>query len=352
MHVLCTGGGTAGHVVPLKPVIAEMLARGHAVTYVGSRSGFEAELLQDVAVPYFGVAVGKLRRYLSLENVLDFGRVGLGVLQAWWLLRRLRPDVVCSKGGYVSVPVVAAAGLLRIPVLVHESDLTPGLANRLAMRVAQTVCVSFEETQLPAFEGRVRHAGLPVRSELLTGSASAGRERVGCGDRPLLLITGGSLGALALNAAVERALPRLLERFFVLHITGAGKGLAFDHPHYRQYEFVSDGWGDLLAAADLVVSRAGATTLFELLALRKPHLLVPLPATHSRGDQLENAAVAERAGYSVVRQESDLSGDALADAVLALAAQREQLLTRLAAFQTPAAAAILVDELERLAADP
>ena len=348
-HVVCTGGGTAGHVVPLKPVIVELLARGHRVTFVGSRGTLEADLVRDLDIPYAGVATGKLRRYLSLENVVDAFRVVVGICQAVLLLRRLAPDVVCSKGGYVSVPVVLAAGLLRIPVLAHESDLTPGLANRLALKVARTVCVSFAETRITNFAGRVVHTGSPVRDELLNGSAAAGRERLGADDASILLITGGSLGAAALNDAVAAAAPRLVERFFVVHVTGAGKRSAFEHPRYRQFEFVGPDWGDLLAAADFVVSRAGATTLFELLALGKPSLLVPLPATHSRGDQLENADIIGAAGYALVCREADLIARGLAAAVDVLERAAPALEKALATFEAPHATDALVREVLALA---
>lgn len=347
-HVLCTGGGSAGHVIPLTPVIDALLAAGHDVSFIGSKSGLEADLLAGMPIAYHGISVGKLRRYPSVQNGLDVFRVIAGIVQAWGLLRDIRPDVVCSKGGYVSVPVVVAAWLLRIPVLAHESDLTPGLANRLAMKVASTVCVSFAETTLSGFGGRVQHTGSPVRAELLRGNAAAGRAQLGVQSLPILVITGGSLGAAKLNALVEAALPRLVERYYVVHVTGVGKGNVFDHARYRQFEYVADGWGDLLAAADLVVTRAGATTLFELLALAKPNLLIPLPADQSRGDQLENAALAESKGFSLVRQEYSLDGDSFADAVDALANRSKEFRHRIEAFESPDAVQRIVEETLRL----
>ncbi|MGA0839895.1 MAG: UDP-N-acetylglucosamine--N-acetylmuramyl-(pentapeptide) pyrophosphoryl-undecaprenol N-acetylglucosamine transferase [Pseudomonadales bacterium] len=348
-HLVCTGGGTAGHVLPALPVMERALAAGWQVTFVGSRSGFEERLLAGLPVRYAGVTTGKLRRYLASENLVDAFRVLVGMVQALLLLRRLRPDVVFSKGGFVSFPVVFAAGCLRIPVLAHESDLSPGLANRMALPFVSTLAVTFPGTHLADFRGRQVVAGSPLRPLLRSGQAARGRAWLGVpADRPLLLVTGGSLGADRLNRALIAALPELLPQFAVIHVCGPGKRSEVDLPGYRAFEFVRDEWGDVLAAADLVVSRAGANTLFELLALRKPALLVPLSARASRGDQLENAAWAVAAGYCRSMQDDGLDGAALAAAVGAAWSARVSLTAALATFEAPDAAAVLWSELERL----
>jgi UDP-N-acetylglucosamine--N-acetylmuramyl-(pentapeptide) pyrophosphoryl-undecaprenol N-acetylglucosamine transferase len=348
-HLLCTGGGTAGHVLPAVPVMQRALASGWRVTFVGSRSGLEQRLLGDLPVRYLGITTGKLRRYIAWENLVDAFRVGIGMCQALLLLWRLRPDVVFSKGGFVSFPVVFAAGCLRIPVLAHESDLSPGLANRLALPFVRTLAFTFPGSRVPGFRGRQVVAGSPLRPALRLGDAARGRAWLGVtAQRPVLLVTGGSLGADRLNRAVIEALPRLLPQFTVVHVCGPGKRTDIDAPGYIALEFVRDEWGDVLAAADLVVSRAGANTLFELLALRKPALLVPLSARASRGDQLENAAWAVAAGYCQSQADDGLDGASLFAAVDAAWSARAALSAALASFKAPDAVAVLWSELERL----
>jgi UDP-N-acetylglucosamine--N-acetylmuramyl-(pentapeptide) pyrophosphoryl-undecaprenol N-acetylglucosamine transferase len=350
-HLLCTGGGTAGHVLPAIPVIERARADGARISFVGSRSGLEARLLADQDLDYHGIASGKLRRYLSRENLADVFRVVAGVWQAWRLLGRLGPDVVFSKGGFVSFPVVFAAWLRRIPVVAHESDLTPGLANRLAQPFLRTLCVTFPETRASRLRGRQVFTGTPLRPALLAGDAGRGRALVDApAERPLLLITGGSLGADAINRAVRDALPELLEAFVVVHVCGPGKLADLARPGYHQFEYVTDDWGDLLAAADLVVSRAGANTLFELLALGKPALLIPLSPRVSRGDQVENAEYACLRGYARVLSEDALSAATLVTAVRDTHADREELRRQLAEFKPGDAAAAIYAELREAAA--
>ena len=346
-HLLCTGGGTAGHVLPTLPVIERVLAQGGQVSYIGSRSGLEKRLLQGVDLSYFGISSGKLRRYFSWSNVTDLFRIVAGVFQALLLLRQLRPDVVFSKGGFVSFPVVLAAWLLRIPTVAHESDISPGLANRMAMPFLHTLCLNFDATRAGSFRGHPLLTGTPLRADLLAGDRERGRRLLGVATgRPVLLVTGGSLGADAINETLRAALPKLLERFEVVHVCGPGKAVAVQREGYHQYEYVTQEWGDLLAAADLVVSRAGANTLYELLALGKPSLLIPLSLRVSRGDQIENAAYAQAQGFGSVLAEDDLNPENLLDAVSS--AWRELPFTRerLANFRPLDAATLIVDALE------
>jgi UDP-N-acetylglucosamine--N-acetylmuramyl-(pentapeptide) pyrophosphoryl-undecaprenol N-acetylglucosamine transferase len=269
------------------------------------------------------------------------------------LLRRLRPDVIFSKGGFVSFPVVLAAGLRRIPVVAHESDLTPGLANRLAMPFVKTLCINFSATPIGRFRGRVVHTGTPVRDALTNGDAAHGRQIVEAEkDDLILLVTGGSLGADALNEAVREALPELTAKYLVVHVCGPGKLCAEVNARYRQFEYVSDGWGDILAAADLVVSRAGANTLYELLALRKANLLVPLSRAASRGDQIENAIYAAGLGYSRVLDEEALTGRSLVAEIAALSAELNQVRERLASFALLDSVALISAELDRYLSTP
>ncbi|MCB1686063.1 MAG: UDP-N-acetylglucosamine--N-acetylmuramyl-(pentapeptide) pyrophosphoryl-undecaprenol N-acetylglucosamine transferase, partial [Pseudomonadales bacterium] len=314
--------------------IQALLAEGHRVSFVGSRSGLEAQLLGDLPIAYHGIAAGKLRRYLSFENFLDAFKVLFGILEALVLLKRLKADVVFSKGGFVSFPLVLAAGLWRIPVVAHESDLTPGLANRLALPFVHSLCVNFPDTKPARFAGRLICTGTPVRQALLNGSPERGRALLGVdAGRRILLVTGGSLGADRLNAVVRAALPQLLPEADVVLVCGPGKLSGIERTGFHEFEFVSDAWGDLLACADLVVSRAGANTLYELLCLGKPNILVPLSRKASRGDQIENAAYARRQGFSRVLQEEDLAPQPLV--ALVIDALEETHSGRMAGFQPP-----------------
>ena len=352
-RAVVTGGGSAGHVIPALPVIEALQAKGWEVSFIGSDSGLEERLVTPLGTPFFSVRTGKLRRYFSLANLTDAMRIPIGILQAFAILGRVRPHVVFSKGGFVAFPVVFAAWLRRIPVVAHESDLTPGLANRLSLPFVATLCVSFEGTR--ASTRRVVHSGTPIRDALLNGDTDRGFEAAGLpGDRPMLVVVGGSLGAQRLNEVTRAALRGLTETFEVLHVCGAGH-LDPDlenTPGYVQREFVSDGWGDILAAASVVVSRSGANALHELLTLGKPNLLVPLPTTASRGDQIENAAYAAEHGYSTVLPEADLKPETLVATTRDVLGTLEAWRTRLAQFRAPDATALIVAELETAARSP
>jgi UDP-N-acetylglucosamine--N-acetylmuramyl-(pentapeptide) pyrophosphoryl-undecaprenol N-acetylglucosamine transferase len=353
MHVLVVGGGTAGHVVPALPVIARFLAAGDEVTFVGTKSGLEESLIEGSGATFVGIAAGKLRRYLSFENLTDLFRIAAGIWQAWRILGRVRPNVVFSKGGFVAFPVAVAAWLRGVPVVAHESDLTAGLANRLCEPFVVTMCTSFSETTFARFKGRVVHTGSPLRPELLEGDGSAGRAALDfADDKPILLVTGGSLGAEALNRSVRDALADLTADYNVVHVCGAGKLSDDAAPGYRQFEFVGDGWGDIISAADVVVSRAGANALFELLALKKTCLLIPLPAKASRGDQIDNARHMADRGLVHVLPEQSLAPGALARALGALRQDEAAIQARLAEFDLPDAVALLCQEIRAASRAP
>jgi UDP-N-acetylglucosamine--N-acetylmuramyl-(pentapeptide) pyrophosphoryl-undecaprenol N-acetylglucosamine transferase len=353
-RLVFTGGGSAGHVIPALPVLDALRDEGHDVHWIGSRKGLERALLEGRGVPYGAVTTGKLRRYLSVQNLIDALRVPFGVLEALVLLLRLRPALVFSKGGFVAVPVVLAAAVLRIPVVLHESDRTPGLANRICAPFARTVLATFPDTAFRPRRGqRQVVTGAPVRPELLAGDRARGLAFAGFdGHRPVLLVMGGSLGAEALNGVVRDALPELLRSRNVVHLCGRGRtdpslqGVG----GYRQFEFVGPELGDLLAAADTVVSRAGATALLELLALRLPHLLVPLPRTASRGDQLENATWSAGAGFSRVVHEADLDPRRLLAELRALDDERGERRAAMAAFDAAGATERVLAELRQVLA--
>ena len=313
-----TGGGTAGHVTPNLALIPGLKSSGFDIHYVGTRNGMERGLIEKSGLPikYHCINAGKLRRYFDFKNFTDLFRITLGFFQSLCLLIKLRPALVFSKGGFVSCPVVWAAWLCRAPVIIHESDITPGLANRLSMPFVKKICFSFPETEarLPASK-RVM-TGLPVREELFCGDAARGRELCGFEEgKPVILVIGGSLGANAVNEAVRGALDKLLVDFNVCHICGKGNRAPGSRAGYRQFEYVSAELPDLFAAADMAISRAGATTLFELLALRKPALLIPLGTAASRGDQILNAESFEKSGYCKVLSQDGLTGAVLAESV-------------------------------------
>ena len=294
--------------------------------YIGTHSGIERQLIGD-SIPYYPISAGKLRRYFDWKNFTDPFRVLKGVFDSLRILRRHRPDIIFSKGGFVSLPVAAAARFLRIPVVLHESDFTPGLANRLALPFATHLCVTFPETleHLPP-KSKASVTGNPIRRSLLNGDPTKARELCGFDqEKPVILVMGGSLGAAKINEAVRACLPMLLAEFQIAHICGKGNTQPELAAHgYRQFEYVGRELPHLFALADLAISRAGANALFELLALNKPHLLIPLSQSASRGDQVLNARSFARQGFSAVLEEEQLTGASLLSAVQELWRNREQ----------------------------
>jgi UDP-N-acetylglucosamine--N-acetylmuramyl-(pentapeptide) pyrophosphoryl-undecaprenol N-acetylglucosamine transferase len=339
-RILLTGGGSAGHVTPNLALIDALTAEGWEVHYAGSADGIERRLVEGKVSAYHVVPVGKLRRYFSWENARDLFRVMHGLWVGWRIVGRLRPRVIFSKGGFVSVPAVVGGALRGIPVLAHESDFSPGLATRLVAPFVTTVCTTFRETCVPRAR-QLRFVGSPLRPALWAGDRTRGLTFLGfSGKRPVLLVVGGSLGATALNAALRSRLAALTARYDIVHLCGAGKeDPALEGPAYRQFAYLDDAYGDVLAAADRVVSRAGANGLFELLALRKISLLVPLGRGASRGDQLENSAWATAQGYALTVNEAALEGEGLDQALAALDAQAPTLAEALGRFEVPDALA-------------
>ena len=390
--IVLTGGGTAGHVTPNIALLPFLKKAGYEVVYIGSVNGIERELIQDCGIRYVGVPTGKLRRYFDLKNFTDPFRVVGGFLKARSFLKKYRPDVVFSKGGFVSVPVVRAAAALKIPCVIHESDMTPGLANKLCFKAASKVCCNFPETVEKLPKGKAVLTGTPIRGDLFTGSREEGLRLCGFADpaaetaentgaqiacagnapaenatavysaaqgagagitpeenasmesaqkpgagnasKPVLMIMGGSQGALSVNEAVRRHLDELLPDFNIVHLCGAGKydaskeGIA----GYKQFEYVKEDLKHLFAAADVIVSRAGANAIFEILALQKPNLLIPL-SIGTRGDQILNARSFEAQGFSEVLVESEEEGildKKLVSTIRSLYQNRDKYMTAMA----------------------
>ena len=324
--ILLTGGGTAGHVTPNLALLPSLREEGFEIRYIGSYTGIERSLMEAEGVHYDGISTGKLRRYHSMKNLTDPFRVIHGFRQAKQLIREYQPDIVFSKGGFVAVPVVLAAGRRHIPVIIHESDMTPGLANKICMDSATKVCCNFPETMKLLPPEKAVLSGSPIRAELLAGSREAGFAFTGLKpDKPVLLMMGGSTGSRAVNAALRAALPELLPDFHIVHLCGKGNlDESLVQPGYVQYEYISAELKDLFAIADVVLSRAGANAICELLALKKPNLLVPLPAAVSRGDQILNAKSFADQGFSRVLNEEDITTEKLTAELRGLYENREK----------------------------
>lgn len=317
-RIILTGGGTAGHVTPNIALIPKLKELGYDIQYIGSYEGIEKELIEPFGIPYHGISSGKLRRYFSVQNFTDPFRVIKGFGEARKLIKDLKPDVIFSKGGFVSVPVVLAGKKCKVPVIIHESDMTPGLANKIAIPSASKVCCNFPETLENLPKGKAVLTGSPIRQELLSGNKIAAMDMCGfTADKPVILVIGGSLGSVIVNNAVREALPELLNHFQIIHLCGKGKTdeSLKNTKGYCQFEYIKNELRDIFALADIVISRAGANAICELLALRKPNLLIPLSAKASRGDQILNARSFERQGFSLVIEEEELSKDSLLQAV-------------------------------------
>lgn len=328
-RIVLTGGGTAGHVTPNMALIPELTRQGYDIQYIGSHEGIEQKLIADLGIPYYGISSGKLRRYIDLKNLSDPFKVVKGLHEARSLMKKLKPDVVFSKGGFVSVPVVLAAKSRGIPCVIHESDMTPGLANKICIPCAKRVCTNFPETMEHIPSHKAVLTGSPIREELFHGSREKGLAFCGFNqNKPVILIIGGSLGAAAVNQAVREVLPQLLKSFQVIHLCGRDKlDTSLEGTEgYVQYEYIKDELCDLMAAADVVISRAGANAICEILALRKPNILIPLSAQASRGDQILNAASFEKSGYSIVIQEADVTNEGLLKAVNDVYEHRESFI--------------------------
>ena len=307
--IILTGGGTAGHITPNIALVPGLKQAGFEIYYIGLLGGMEEKLVEKLDVTFYGISGGKMRRYIDIKNVTDLFKISKGFFQAKALIKKLRPDVVFSKGGFVSTPVVWAARSLGVPVVSHESDMTIGLANKLAMPFVKKICYNFPETKASIPENKGVHTGLPIRSELLLGIRARGLSECGFNSsKPVIVAIGGSQGSQFINNLLRTSLDGLLNNFQVCHLCGKGNlDEKFDNREgYRQFEYVNEKLPDIIAMADVVVTRGGATSLFELLALKKPHVIIPYSLKASRGDQIINAASFKKQGFSEVLPEDEL----------------------------------------------
>ncbi|WP_430787933.1 undecaprenyldiphospho-muramoylpentapeptide beta-N-acetylglucosaminyltransferase [Virgibacillus flavescens] len=335
--ILFTGGGTAGHVIVNLAVIPIFQREGWEINYIGSKDGIERKLIEELdGVSYHPISTGKLRRYMSKENIKDPFKVMKGTMQAWRIIGKAKPSVIFSKGGFVSVPVVLAAKLRRIPVVIHESDFTPGLANKIAIPFVKKVLATFPETMNYLPEQKAEYVGAVVRDELFQGSKEKGMAFCDfTTTKPVLLIMGGSGGSKKINDSVRNSLDKLLNEFQIIHVCGIGKtDPTFNRPGYTQFEYVNEELKDLFAATDFVLSRAGSNAIFEFLSLRIPMLLVPLSKGSSRGDQIINAKSFTEKRYARVLEEESLTENTLVEELLQLKEYGAIMKTNMESYQS------------------
>lgn len=327
--IIMTGGGTAGHVTPNLALVPSLQEEGFEIKYIGSKDGIEKEIITSNNIPYYGISSGKLRRYFDIKNFTDPFKVIKGIHEARKILSKEKPDVIFSKGGFVTVPVVIAASMKKIPVIAHESDITPGLANKLASPFCDKLCVTFRESLQFVKNNKGVLTGSPIRKEILSGSKLKGKEICGFkNDKDIILIMGGSLGSKVINDNIRKNIDNILKDNNIIHICGKGN---IDESlkkldGYKQFEYVSDELKDLMQSADYIISRAGANSIFEFLALKKPTLLIPLSKNASRGDQILNANSFKKEGFSLVMQEEELQEKGILDGIKMLKESKQDLI--------------------------
>ncbi len=319
MTIVFTGGGTVGHVSVNLALITHFVSKGWDVHYIGNKNGLEYKMVENIdKLTFHSISTGKLRRYFDLKNFTDPFRVLKGIVQSKKIINKIKPDIFFSKGGFVSFPVVVAAKLGKVKVILHESDLTPGLANKMLLPFCDSILSTFKDTEKYIHGNKVSFIGAIVRENITVGNKTKGQNICGFKNkRPILLIMGGSLGAQSINAAIRNNLNQLLRFFNIIHICGMNNvDVKSNFEGYKQYEFVKDELPDILAACDMVISRAGSNAIFEFLQLEKPMLLIPLPKTKSRGDQFYNAEYFKSKGYCDILYEDRLDSDDFINKVL------------------------------------
>jgi UDP-N-acetylglucosamine--N-acetylmuramyl-(pentapeptide) pyrophosphoryl-undecaprenol N-acetylglucosamine transferase len=329
--IAITGGGTGGHIFPNAAIIEELKKRGYKdIIWIGAKHGKEQEWARKLNVPFFGISTGKLRRYISLKNISDILGVVAGIIQSFFILLRHRPSMLFSKGGFVSVPPVVASWLLRVPVITHESDIDPGLATKIIARFSKVICVSFEKTADFFSGGRTVHTGNPVRGLVKNGDRQKGLRYLGFkDDLPVVFVMGGSLGAASINKTVHEMCKSRAFNFNLVHQCGLGNldNNLSGKKRYVQLEFIGKEIGDVMAASDIVISRAGAGAIFEIGYMKRPSILVPLPKSKSRGEQIENARYFEKNGACVIIRDENLKADVMHELINRLLSDRKSLKT-------------------------
>lgn len=349
-----TGGGSAGHVTPNIALIERFLQSDWDIHYIGSVSGIERDIISPLGVPYYPISTGKLRRYLTWQHLLVPFQVAKGIWQSFRICKKLKPNVIFSKGGFVSLPVVIGAWLNRIPIIIHEADITPGLANKLSAPFAKHICITNDlAKKYYKNQDKIIVTGIPVRMDLFNGNKDKGLALCGFNkEKPMILVFGGSLGSASLNQCIRDLLPKLSPHYQVAHICGKNKiDNKLKRPDYCQFEYVNEQMPDLFAAADLVISRAGANSIYELLSLKKPHILIPLPTTASRGDQIDNAKYYQERDLSHVIFEEDLTEEKLLGEIDSIFAQRESIIELLTRYPLPDSISLIENRINTIIAE-
>ncbi|NLJ96669.1 MAG: undecaprenyldiphospho-muramoylpentapeptide beta-N-acetylglucosaminyltransferase [Clostridiales bacterium] len=326
-RIVLTGGGTAGHVTPCIALLPALTKENYDIHYIGSYQGIERKLIEEYNIPYHGISSGKLRRYFDIKNFTDPFKVIKGYFEARKIIKKLKPNILFSKGGFVTVPVVLAAKKHGVPIIIHESDMTPGLANKIAIPAAKKVCANFPETMKHLPTEKALLTGTPIRRELFSGNKIKGLEFCKfTANKPVIMIIGGSSGSKIINDLIRGMLPTLLRDYQIIHLCGKGNidEKLKDLEGYTQYEYIKDELSDLFAASNLVISRAGANAICEILALRIPNILIPLSQKASRGDQILNAESFESQGYSYMLKEEDLTVSSLLEAIESVMKNRQK----------------------------
>lgn len=346
--IIMTGGGTAGHVTPNLALIPKLKENGFEIKYIGSVDGIEKEIITQNNIPFFGISCGKLRRYFDMKNFTDPFKIIKGIVQATQILSKEKPDVIFSKGGFVAVPVVIAASIKKIPVVAHESDMTPGLANKLSAPFCNKLCVTFRESLNFINGNKGVLTGSPIREEIFHGDKTKGRKICRfTDDKEVLFIMGGSLGSRTINEEIRKNLEQLLKSFNIIHICGKGNidKKIINKEGYKQFEYVNEELPDFMNTADYIISRAGANSIFEFLALKKPTLLIPLSKKASRGDQILNSKSFEKEGYSLMLEEEEIKEDILYNKILELKGKKTELISNMERSQAKNGVEAIIDVL-------
>lgn len=325
--IIMTGGGSAGHVTPNLALVPKLKEIGYEIQYIGTKNGIEREIISKENIKYHIISSGKLRRYFDIKNFTDPFKVLKGIIEALRIMKKEKPNIVFSKGGFVAVPVVIAAYLNKIPVIAHESDITPGLANRLSVPYCTKVCVTFPESVSKIKNNKAILTGTPIREELLKGNETLGRKICNFrNSKPVILIIGGSLGSKFINDVIRSSIDKIVKNYNIVHICGKGNldNKLMKKDGYIQFEYITEELPHIMSISDIVISRAGANAIFEFLALKKPSILIPLSRKSSRGDQILNAESFRKSGYSIVIQEDQLNESLLLKKLDELNAQKNK----------------------------
>lgn len=331
--IILTGGGTAGHVIPNIAIIPKLKEMGYDIVYIGSRTGIEKQLIESQKIKYYGISTGKLRRYIDINNIKDPFRVIKGVFEASSIIKKEKPNIVFSKGGFVAIPVILGAFRNRVPIVSHESDITPGLANKIAMPFIKKICTTFPETERYIGSKKIELTGTPIRKELFLGSEIKGKEICKFkSNKPIIFVMGGSQGSVFINNLIRKNLDKLLDKFNVIHICGKNNldNLLVNKDGYIQNEYIGDELPHLLKISNLIISRAGSNSIYEILALKKPNILIPLSKRASRGDQILNArSFADRGFSEFIEEENIRNFDDLGNLIDKVYSNREKYINNM-----------------------